>query len=282
MSSRTNQRVIALLTDFGHQDPFVGVMKGVILSINPQVQVVDLCHALDPFDIRQAAFHLVVSAPYFPSRTIFLCVVDPGVGSGRRLLAAETARYTFLGPDNGVLSWVMGHESPKTMVSIENAWYFRHPVSSTFHGRDILAPVAAHLSRGTALHALGPAVQRWVRLPFPHPEREGDRWVGEVLTIDRFGNLITTFGVAHEPLVTLAKGTRRQRLVFSIRGRRIHNLSPTFAAAATGAEAAAATPALLAVIGSSGYVEIAQREGNAAKTLKASVGTQIWCQILRG
>jgi S-adenosylmethionine hydrolase len=182
--------VIGLLTDFGFNDNFVGVMKGVIYRINPQARIVDLCHEIEPQNIYDAAFLLKSSYPYFPEGTVFLIVVDPGVGSERKCVIVETERYIFVAPDNGVLSFLTERDI-KRIIHISNEEYFLKPVSGTFHGRDIFAPVAAHISRGEKIEGLGTAIKEIKRLKFPSPQVKKNLLMGEVIYVDRFGNLIT-------------------------------------------------------------------------------------------
>ena len=183
--------VITLTTDFGTRDWFVGTMKGVIASIAPRSTVVDLTHDLPPGDIRGGAFALAASHRFFPKGTIHVAVVDPGVGSRRKAIAVQTAKGVFVGPDNGVLSWALAKEKIRAIHALENEAYFLQPVSRTFHGRDIFAPVAAHLSRGVPIQKLGPALKDFVRLDWPEPRVRRGGFEGEVVYIDRFGNAIT-------------------------------------------------------------------------------------------
>jgi hypothetical protein len=160
-------RLITLTTDFGTRDWFVGTMKGVVLGIHPPATVVDLTHEIPPGDIRAGAFALMTACRFFPKGTVHVAVVDPGVGSRRRAIAVQTANSCFVGPDNGVLSWALMREKIKTIRLLENREFFLEPVSHTFHGRDIFAPVAAHLSRGVAVSRLGRELKDFVRLPWP-------------------------------------------------------------------------------------------------------------------
>jgi S-adenosylmethionine hydrolase len=182
--------VIGLLTDFGLNDNFVGVMKGVISRINPQAKIVDLCHEIESHNIHDAAFLLKSSYPYFPEGTVFLIVVDPGVGSERKSVIVETEKYIFVAPDNGVLSFLTERDI-KRIIQITNEKYFLKPVSCTFHGRDIFAPVAAHLSRGEKVEKFGTAIKEIKRIKFPEPQVKNNRLMGEVMYVDHFGNLTT-------------------------------------------------------------------------------------------
>lgn len=243
-----------LLTDFGQRDPYVGVMKGVILARAPKAAVVDLCHEIRPQDVRGAAFALRISVPYFPKGSLFVAVVDPGVGSGRRILWARTKNHQFLAPDNGLLSWLEG--PILELRSVENSALFLPRVSATFHGRDIFAPVAARLSRGLAPKRLGPAVSDYVRIPLSVPGRTAAGVRGEVLWIDRFGNAVTNLRREH------AKDSGR--VLF--RGRPV-------AVCGHYAQAPAGRP--LALIGSSGFLELSIRGGDFAERHKARPGDKI-------
>jgi len=182
--------VIALLTDFGLSDNFVGVMKGVIYGINPEVRIIDLCHQIESYNVREAAFLLKSSYPYFPEGTVFLVVVDPGVGSERKSIIMETENYFFVAPDNGVLSFLLERDI-KRIIQISNEKYFLKPVSRTFHGRDIFAPVAAHLSKGEKVENFGSPIKDIEKIELPEPRVEKNGLSGEVIYVDRFGNLIT-------------------------------------------------------------------------------------------
>src|SRR5262249_19353343 len=182
--------IVALLTDYGLQDPYAGVMKGALLSVNPQARIVDLTHDIPPQDVREGSRVLAAARGYFPDGTVFVAVVDPGVGSDRAIVGVETDRQVFLAPDNGLLSFL--EDSIVRMVRITEAKYFLKPVSKTFHGRDIFAPVAGHLTRGVDLARFGPPLKQLTPLEASLPRRTPDGGIqGEVVTIDRFGNLIT-------------------------------------------------------------------------------------------
>jgi S-adenosyl-L-methionine hydrolase (adenosine-forming) len=184
--------IVALLTDFGSRDPFVGMMKGVMLGINPDLQLIDISHEITPQHIHEAAIILSVTFPYFPSQTIFVVVVDPGVGGARRPIIAETAEHLFVAPDNGVLGPVLDEAKVRRVIHATETKYFRQPVSRTFHGRDVFAPMAAWLSCGVETRAMGATIDDYVRLELPHPRRlAGGELEGEVIYRDRFGNLMT-------------------------------------------------------------------------------------------
>ena len=256
--------VVTLLTDFGLVDPFVGMMKGVMLELNPKLQIVDLCHSIERQNVREAAFKLMVSCRYFPRGTIHLAAVDPGVGTQRKILACQTERHFFLGPDNGLLSPVLEREGLRRCVAVTNSAYFLKPVSRTFHGRDIFAPVAAHLTLGVPLSELGPpdSLSQWVHFP---KARQADEHtlLGEVLSIDRFGNLMTNLD---------EEGIRRlmgETAVAEVRiaGTTIEGLSAGYAAEHPGI--------LLSIIGSSGFLEIALNLGSAREFLRVDVGAPV-------
>lgn len=266
--------VITLTTDFGHKDAYVGALKGVILGINPQATLVDLSHEIAPQAVEEAAYVLWTSYPYFPPGTVHVVVVDPGVGSARRPIVIQTERAFFVGPDNGVFSWVLTTERSASaesvakprVVHLTNLRYWRPRVSATFHGRDIFSPVAAHLSLGVPIGELGEAIEDPVILPLIQPEQHGDRVVGRVVHVDHFGNVITNLGPEHLPT--------GQDLVIEVAGHRIEGLSPTYAAARPGE--------LVALWGSDGLLEIAVREGSAGTLLGIRVGDQVVVQAVRG
>jgi S-adenosyl-L-methionine hydrolase (adenosine-forming) len=183
--------IITLTTDFGDTSPYVAVMKGVILSINARVRVLDLTHHIRPQDLRHADYFLATAVPFFPPGTIHVCVVDPGVGSARRALVAEAGGQRLIAPDNGVLTATLQKLPAATVRQLIERRFWRQPLSDTFHGRDVFAPVAGHLRRGVEPAYLGPTVSDWVELPARSAVRYGNRWRGEVRFIDDFGNLIT-------------------------------------------------------------------------------------------
>src|SRR5262245_58464684 len=184
-------RIVTLTTDFGLRDPFVGIMKGVILGICREATLIDLTHEIAPFDIREAAVALESAWRFFPIGTIHLAVVDPGVGGGRRALALEAGGHYFVGPDNGLFSFALMRDN-WSAVSIEAPVYRRSEVSRTFHGRDIFAPAAGQLATGVLLDHLGPRITDPIQFRLPRCRRTGDEIVGEVLGTDRFGNLLTS------------------------------------------------------------------------------------------
>lgn len=186
--------MIAILTDFGTLDPYVGIMKGVILSINPATPIVDLTHAVERHAVKQGAYLLASAAPFFPAGTVFLAVVDPGVGGSRRPVAAEAGEYFFVGPDNGLFTWALQALGGGRAVELTEAAFRLPAVSNTFHGRDIFAPAAAYLTLGTPLEAFGNPATDMLELPPPMLVREGPVLHGEILHVDGFGNIETSIG----------------------------------------------------------------------------------------
>ena len=270
-------KVITLTTDFGLADAYVGVMKGVILGIAPEATIVDLSHEIRPQDVRHGAFVLKTACRYFPPGTIHVVVVDPGVGSRRRILVARGASATFVGPDNGVLTWALEDVGVDCVVGATEARFWRPAVSRTFHGRDIFAPLAAHLMRGIPVESLGPAVSDWLRIPFPLPQRcpGANRVEGEILHIDRFGNLITNIELeADSGQVTNVSGgsvVLSESATFTIGPRSVAGLRRSYVEVEPGQ--------LLAIAGSSGYLELAVRDGSAAAALGVRRGDSVQIQL---
>jgi len=251
-------QVITLTTDFGTRDWFVGTMKGVILGIQPSATAVSITQEIPPGDVRAGAFALMASYHYFPKGTVHVAVVDPGVGSARRAVAVQTERYFFVGPDNGVLSFALAREKIKSIRQLTNENYFLRSVSQTFHGRDVFAPVAGHLSRGVPIQKFGPALKEFARLDWPHPRITRARIEGEVVYIDRFGNAITN--IANESL----RGS--SWLVFAKR-KRLCSVQTCYQSVRNGVP--------VAVPGSSGLLEIAVNGGSAEKKLGLKIGERI-------
>ena len=252
---------ISLTTDFGLTDWFVGTMKGVIASLAPRAKVIDLTHDVPAGDIRAGAFALAAGCRFFPKGTVHVAVVDPGVGTARRAIAVRTVDYVFVGPDNGVLCRALANERVEAVHLLENRAYFLPTISRTFHGRDIFAPAAAHLSRGLSMRKLGPAVDDTVPLPWPEPRLKRGAIEGEVLYLDRFGNAITNVGA--QALLGLGTGAKQ---VF-LKHRLLCLVADGYQAVPTGEP--------VAVAGSSGFVEIAINQGRAADRLGLEVGSLI-------
>ena len=248
--------MITLLTDFGIKDAYVGVMKGVILSINPDTRIVDLTHDIDPQDIVQAAYLIKSSYLFFPEGTIHVIVVDPGVGSHRQIVALQADGHYFLAPDNGVLSLILRHASIESLVSVENPKFMLNHISHTFHGRDIFAPVAAHLANGTDISKLGPTflLESLTDLPIiePHANSKGNL-SGIFISIDRFGNLISN--INEETLSASFPGVSKTSLIIEINGKLINGVSEFYESVHRNQG--------LALIGSDGYLEISVNQGNA-------------------
>jgi len=255
-------RLITLTTDFGVRDPFVGVMKGVILGICPDARLVDLTHEIERQDVRGAQLALESAVRFFPPGTIHLAVVDPGVGSARRPLALESGGQQFVGPDNGLFTFALA-DPGWTAVTLEAPRYRLPEVSRTFHGRDVFAPAAAHLARGVALAELGPPGGDLVRQPLPVARREGARLRGEVLAADRFGNLITS--------ITVAQLAGAPGVSVEVAGRSLGAPRESYLEG----EADRAAP----IMGSQGRLEIFVRDGDARTLLGAGPGTPVWVTL---
>ncbi|MGE0710513.1 MAG: S-adenosyl-l-methionine hydroxide adenosyltransferase family protein [Planctomycetota bacterium] len=255
--------LITLTTDFGLSDIYVGVMKGVICTIAPHARVIDLTHDVPPQSVSVAAFLLEAAAPYFPWGAVHVAVVDPGVGSGRRIVCARTSRATYLAPDNGLLGPVLERDPPAHVYSVENPEYFLPEVSSTFHGRDIFSPVAAHLALGLDPRHLGTEVDSLRDLRLPRPSSLGvGRLAGEVLHVDRFGNLVTNLRLDDLGRVREAR----------VEGRAV-------AGPVRAAYAECAPGEVLLIGGSSGLLEVSVNQGSAAALLGAGRGASIEVNI---
>ena len=252
--------IVTLTTDFGQSDSYVGAMKGVILGLCPEATLVDICHEIHPQAVRQAAYVLSTATPYFPPGTVHLVVVDPGVGSRRRPIVVQSERALYVAPDNGVLSLGLRQDAAHLAIHLTEPAYRLSRISATFHGRDIFAPAAAYLACGAAPSQMGTPIplSDLHTLPTLEPQPQaGGTWQGEILHIDHFGNLITNFQVP-EPQAPFAVVVAEQR---------IEKLSRTFADVPPGE--------LVAYVGSNGYLEIAVREGNAARRLRLEVGDPV-------
>ena len=275
-------RLIALLTDFGTTDSYVGVMKGVMLDINPLLQFVDLTHAIQPQNVRQAAFTLLNSYSFFPPRTLFLVVVDPGVGSQRRPIAVRAGHWLFVAPDNGVLSYalrVIGHAES---AELENQLHRMKAVSNTFHGRDIFAPAAAHLSLDISFDQLGQRVDQPVMLPEPQLIIEGNSIRGEVLHIDHFGNVITSLGLftwesSDQLTLNPRFGTGRplQCCAMSVEVSVSDPLMPLSRLSIRHTYTEVDNGEPLALVGSGGYLELSVNQGNFAAQFGIHIGDSV-------
>ncbi|MEA3341136.1 MAG: SAM-dependent chlorinase/fluorinase [Chloroflexota bacterium] len=314
--------LVTLITDFGTADSYVGSMKGVILNIAPNAQLVDITHHIAPQNVRQAAYALYTAYPFFPPHAVHLAVVDPGVGSARRPIALSTPEGAFVGPDNGIFSYVMAakkqffektqnpalnvsrkvrgvvgvlganeNEPVEAVVELTDPRYRLPQVSHTFHGRDIFAPAAAHLATGVPITDLGPLVRDLVTFPPPRLEIAAETITGEVLHADHFGNIVTSIGrlawgggeLSLEPAFQEARGRKQEaggggRTRFEagdativVGGRKIIGVRRTYAEVEPGET--------LALVGSEGYLEIAVREGSAARRLELRPGDTVMVRI---
>ncbi|MGH9455251.1 MAG: SAM hydrolase/SAM-dependent halogenase family protein [Terriglobia bacterium] len=264
-----NPSLITLTTDFGLSDHFVGTMKGVILNINPAARIIDISHQINSHDVFDGAFTLLQAYRYFPSDTIHMVVVDPGVGTARRPVIARSGRYIFVAPDNGVLSLIYEEEEANEVREITASHYFLSPLSHTFHGRDIFAPVAAWLSKGVEVEKFGDPVKDFVRFSAPKPKAAGDhRFQGVVLKTDKFGNLITNFSARQFPALL---EENRTAFKLSIGQREISKLSASFAEGQPGE--------LVAILGSSGFIEICTHRGSAAKLVQTGRGAEVFLML---
>jgi S-adenosylmethionine hydrolase len=269
--------LVTLLTDFGTVDGYVGTMKGVILDIVPEARLVDISHEVAAQNVRQAAYVLYTAYPFFPSYAVHLIVVDPGVGGARRPIAMRTSVGSFVAPDNGVLSYVMAREGVEAVVELADPRYRLPEVSDTFHGRDIFSPAAAHLAAGIPIEMFGPAVSNPITFSPPRLEVAGQRVAGEVLHTDHFGNVITSIGLlswigGELSLDSAFGGAERvrftaDRAVVVVAGHEITGVHRTYAHVAPGE--------MLGLVGSEGHLEIAVREGSAARELGLRAGDPV-------
>ena len=264
---------IALLTDFGTQGTYVGVLKGVLSTLAPHANLIDISHDVPRGDIQAGAFMLWQASPYMPPKTIYLCVVDPGVGSARRAVAAKWSTQICVGPDNGFFSYLVSRDGAPEVIELWDP-----QVSSTFHGRDIFAPAAAHLATGEALDSLGPSVELEILLPAPRLEALSSEVVeGEILHQDPFGNLITSIGVLHP------EGSQMRLAPWLGQGPESHYAAQELAARLPSGDELPLVRTFddvaegegLAYIGSSGLLEIGVNRGSAARTLDLLPGQAI-------
>ncbi|HTA52640.1 MAG TPA: SAM-dependent chlorinase/fluorinase [Candidatus Acidoferrum sp.] len=259
--------VITLLTDFGTADQYAGAMKGILLGICPDAQLVDISHEITPYAIAEAAFTLAQAWTCFPEGTVHLIVVDPGVGSARRPILAEAGGHYFVAPDNGVLTMLYDAVPAHQVREITASRYFRQPVSRTFHGRDIFAPVAAHLANGMGAAEFGDPIVNYLRLGFAGPARTGEKtWTGTILKADRFGNLITNFDSKTWDRLAVE--------AFEMRfgGRVVSRMASNYAEMKA--------EELFIIAGSAGYLEISMNRGNAGGTAQARSGDMLELRLL--
>lgn len=257
-----NHPLISILTDFGEKDFFVASLKGVIAGINPSARVIDITHQIPSYNIQTGSFVLDAVCRYFPDRTIFLVIIDPGVGSSRRILLVETKKYFFIAPDNGVLGLVLEREKAIHIRKIENKKYFLPYTSTTFEGRDKMAPAAAWLSTGVPAEKFGPEIYQVKRIHLPKPKIKGSEVLGQVLYVDKFGNLITN--IPPKILDSIRHKAGEGQLLLMAGSEKIISFKKNYSHSKKGE--------LLCLIGSLGLVEIAVREGSAAKKLEMKAG----------
>lgn len=259
--------IITITTDYGTSDHLVGVLKGVILRIAPNATIVDINHHVAPFDLLDGALTIAAAYRYFPARTVHLVVVDPGVGTQRRPILVTADQFYFVAPDNGVLSLIYEREPAVTVRHITAEHYFLSPVSNTFHGRDVFAPVAAWLAKTSQTEAMGDEISDYVRFALPRPKAAGAALKGVVLRVDSFGNLMTNFTAEDLPAAMGTDG----KLKLQVGGKRVEKLAQTFANGASGEP--------VAIIGSSGFLEIAVNKGQAARVLGVNRGAEVLLEI---
>jgi hypothetical protein len=264
MANPSSRPIITLLTDFGTRDYFVGAMKGVILSINPEVQIVDITHDVPPQDVEAAAFNLLACYQDFPAGTIHVAVVDPGVGSSRRAIMIQCANQLFVGPDNGLFSWICEREGKHKARHVTNEAFLREHVSTTFHGRDVFAPIAAHLSNGTSPDELGPLVLDLVSLDALGPKVTNDGIEGRIIHIDRFGNCITNLTADH------FGGRLGAGASLNVNQQRVTGFREFFSQTKPPSD-----EKLFMILGSAGFIEIAAQNASAASILDVRRGDRV-------
>lgn len=254
MESIARSGIITFLSDFGLDDAYVGIVKGVILSVFPRALIIDITHNIKPQNISEASYLLFTSAPYFPPGTVHLAVVDPGVGTSRRPILVQTKKHFLVGPDNGLFTDFINDDAK--IFHLNRAEFFLNQISQTFHARDIFAPVSAHLASGVSPEKMGELINDPCLLSRPKPEIKSDRIIGQVIHIDRFGDLITN----------IPKNLVPENAIIRIMGKEISCLSKNYCGPAG---------TLLALIGSSGLLEISIASDSAALRLKAGVGQPV-------
>jgi S-adenosyl-L-methionine hydrolase (adenosine-forming) len=267
-----NRPIITLTTDFGTNDHFVGAMKGVILDIVPEAQIIDICHSVQAFDVLDGALTISQAYSYFPSRTVHVVVVDPGVGTARRPIVASSDKYHFVAPDNGVLSLVYAREERMHVRHITSQHYFLQPVSNTFHARDIFSPVAAYLAKEVDSLKFGEEIADYVKFNAPKPKAvDGNRLRGVVLKVDRFGNLITNITPQDAPML-LGGGAKKFKI--SVGTREITEMKTAYAEGSPGE--------VFGVLGSMGFLEVATNRNSAAQITGAGKGNEVTISVGEG
>jgi S-adenosylmethionine hydrolase len=262
--------IITLLTDFGEKDSYVGAMKGVILSICPFAKIVDLSHQIEKHNVHDGAFFLYSSAKYYPKNTIHLVVVDPGVGSQRKSIIIKSENYYFVGPDNGVLSLAALDDGVQKVVEINNSTYYRKPTSTTFHGRDIMAPVVAHLAKNEPPEKFGPLFPGWIQLEFPKVKTEKDIFLAQIIHIDRFGNIVTNIT---RDRFDEAQGYEKEFIEINVSNQRVKIPICTAYDQVDIGES-------LAIFGSSDFLEISKNQKSAADALELKVEDKMSVRLL--
>ena len=268
--------VITLTTDFGIDDEYVGVMKGVIVSGAPGATIIDLTHNITSQAVREAAFLIAAGYRYFPKGTVHVAVVDPGVGSDRKIVVLRADGHLFVAPDNGILTLLLTDKKFEAAYEVTNSDLFRKPISNTFHGRDIMAPVAARLACGLEVADVGPLLERstLVKLTLPVPTRDDDQQTidGEVIGVDKFGNLLTNIH-AHD-ISSLAGPGRKGKIAVTVKAGVCNGLHNAYGEVAVGSP--------VAIIGSREYLEISVNRGSAAELLQAGCGDTVSVALLPG
>jgi len=259
--------IITLTTDYGTNDHLVGVLKGVILKIQPDAQIVDINHSVLPYDVLDGALSIGSAYRYFPGRTVHVVVVDPGVGTPRKPIIVAANNQYFVGPDNGVMSVIYARETDAIVRRVTAEHYFQRPISPTFHGRDIFAPVAAWLTKNWQLESFGETISDYAQFAVPKPKAQTGGLKGAILRVDRFGNLMTNFTLEDLPEPMRNPGA----IQMTVAGKPVKQFVETFA------QGAANEP--VAVLGSSGYIEIACNKGDAARTLGATRGAEVLLKL---
>ncbi len=262
--SHVSKGIVTFTTDFGTEDHFVGTMKGVVLGTNPDAAVIDICNNIKPFSILHGAITIAQAYHYYPAGTIHVVIVDPGVGTARRPIIADTGKYVFIGPDNGVLSLIFDRQERLTVRHVTAEHYFLQPVSATFHGRDIFAAIAGHVSRGVDLSKLGDPINDYVRLQIPQAQLDERRIAGHILLTDRFGNIITNIG---RRMLSQFLATHSGSANIRIGSTVVNQFQTAYANGRPGE--------LFGIIGSMGYLEIATNQGSAEHMTGTAAGDAV-------
>lgn len=257
-------KTIVLLTDFGNQDHFVGVMKGVIYSITPYVNIIDLCHEIPIGNITKAALVLKNSFKYFPKESVFVVVVDPGVGSDRKKLLIKTDKYYFVGPDNGVFSYTLENSKIIKIIELTNDKYWLKPISNTFHGRDIFSPIAAYIINGINIMNFGNEINSYKRLPFINPEFNKNEILGKIIDIDKFGNLISNISI---DFLNKYLKVNKDKYLIEISNKIIYGIKDFYSEVKQGEP--------IVLVGSTGMLEVSIYMNNASIILDTKINDPI-------